>query len=580
MGQRACESRSVPCKWLVIAGMAIVGCGRDSVAPHSDPVLSSRSAPAWFADVTADRGLPVKTEPWSDGHFMVPEITAGGLALFDYDGDGDLDIYQVCHPAPGPWEKSLATPAPNRLYEQQSDGRFQDVSAKSGLADPGYGHGVAIGDVDNDGDLDVYVANIGRDAFYLNNGDRTFTVATANAGFIGGSHWSSSCGFFDCDRDGDLDLFVVRFARFEPGRKCFDEADKPEYCNPQSFYGENDVLYRNNGDGTFTDVTRAAGIADQSRGWGLLFVDANHDGWPDIFVANDGEANQLWINRNGGVFVEEAFTRGVALNGAGVAEGNMGAAAGDIANAGKWDLFVTHLRGEKNTLFAATRPGVYQDRSATANLAVDSLPYTGWGCGFCDFDHDGDLDLAVVNGRVKGHRPDPAARLGVFWNSYAETNLLFENDGKGKFKRARDHGGGFVREPRISHALAFGDLDNDGDVDLVADAADNSLRVYRNDAPRAGTHWLIVRPMVGRLVAHGAVVTLTLPSGRQLHRVAHPTYSYVSSNDPRAHFGLGADDHFAGITIRWPDGRSESFAGGKADRMIVIQQGSGNSVAP
>jgi hypothetical protein len=270
----------------------------------------------------------------------------------------------------------------------------------------------------------------------------------------------------------------------------------------------------------------------------------------------------------------------VALNGAGATEANMGVAAGDIANAGNWDLFVTHLRGEKNTLFAATRPGAYQDRSATANLAVDSLPYTGWGCGFCDFDHDGDLDLALVNGRVKRHTPDPAARLGPFWNDYAEPNLFFQNDGQGKFKNAPDHAGDFVREPRVSHALALGDLDNDGDVDLVADAADNSLRVYRNDAPRPQSHWLIVRPMIGRRDAYGAVVTVRLASGRQLHRIAHPTYSYVSSNDPRAHFGLGADDHFASVTIRWPDGRREQFAGGKADRMIVVQQGSGNSVAP
>jgi hypothetical protein len=545
-----------------------LGCG-DSASPET-----------WFTDVTADRGIALTTSLWPDGHFLVPEITSGGVALFDYDNDGDLDIYQVCHPAPAPWEQSLATSAPNRLYEQRADGKFEDVSTKSGLADPGFGTGVAVGDVDNDGDLDVYVANFGRDAFNLNNGDRTFTDATTQAGLAGGSHWSTSCGFFDYDRDGDLDLFVVRFAHFEPGRKCSDELDKPEYCNPQSFYGESDALFRNNGDGTFIDVTKSAGIVDRSRGWGLLSLDANDDGWPDIFVANDGEANQLWINRNGGGFVEEAPARGVALNGAGATEANMGVAAGDIANTGNWDLFVTHLRGEKNTLFAATRPGAYQDRSATANLAVDSLPYTGWGCGFCDFDHDGDLDLALVNGRVKRHTPEPSARLGAFWNDYAETNLLFQNDGQGKFKNAPDHAGDFVREPRVSHALALGDLDNDGDVDLVADAADNSLRVYRNDAPRPQSHWLIVRPMIGRRDAYGAVVTVTLPSGRQLHRVAHPTYSYVSSNDPRAHFGLGADDHFAGVTIRWPDGRREQFAGGKADRTIVVQQGSGNSVAP
>ena len=300
------------------------------------------------------------------------------------------------------------------------------------------------------------------------------------------SHWSSSCGFFDYDRDGDLDLFVVRFARFDPDRKCADGAGQPEYCNPQSFYGESDALYRNNGDATFTDVTKAAGIVDQSRGWGLLFIDANDDGWPDIFVANDGQANQLWINRGDGTFAEEAASRGAALNGAGVAEANMGVAAGDITNSGRFDLFITHLRGEKNTLFAATGPGMFQDRSATVNLAVDSIPYTGWGCGFCDFDHDGDLDLAVVNGRVARGTPHPAAKLGPYWNQYAEPNLLFENDGYGKFRDGGARAGDFTRGPQVSHALAFGDLDADGDLDLVSDAADNSLRIYRNDASPPG----------------------------------------------------------------------------------------------
>ena len=295
-----------PALWGLMA-LAAAGCNRPEATPAASP---AKAAPSLFTEITADVGLDANSPLWPDGHYYTTEITPGGVALFDYDGDGDLDIYQVLHPAPGEYPSAFETPAPNRLFEQQAGGKFVDVTERSGLGDPGYGHGCAIGDVDNDGDLDVYVTNYGVNRFYRNNGNGTFSDATAAAGLLTGPHWSSSAALVDYDRDGDLDLFVVRFAHFDPQRHCPDAQGKPDYCGPNLFDGDRDTLYRNGGDGTFTDVTAAAGIDDPpARGWGVVCADFNRDGWPDIYVANDEEPNQLWINRHNGTFVDEALAR-------------------------------------------------------------------------------------------------------------------------------------------------------------------------------------------------------------------------------------------------------------------------------
>ncbi len=543
----------------------------------SSPGTPSRDL---LVEVTADVGLPDQEAAWPDGFYLTPEITPGGVALFDYDQDGDLDIYQICHCRPLPMPAAFRESAPNRLFRQNADGRFEEIPNAAGLDDPGYGHGAAIGDVDNDGDLDVYVTNFGPDAFYLNQGDGTFVNRTEAAGFRG-SQWSSAAAFFDYDRDGDLDLMVVHFATFDATRKCGGAADV-DYCGPHLFPGLRDQLFRNNGDGTFSDVSTEAGITVAGRGWGVLATDLTGDGWPDIYVCNDEEPNQLWVNNGDGTFLDEAVFRGVAFNGFGRPEASMGVTLGDVDGDQTLDLFMTHVTSETNTLYTLEADDLYNDRSSKCGTAAVDLPFTGWGCGFADLDNDGDLDLAVANGRVAVGAVDPLSKHGRFWDRYAEQNLLFLNDSHGHFTNASEKAGTFASRPEITRGLAFGDLDNDGDVDLVTNDLANRLRIFRNNTIGAGGsphHWLEVLAMHGNRVDIGALIQLKTPD-RSLVRPVLRSYSYLASNDPRVHFGLGKATHVERIDVRWSDGRKERFQIDGVDRQIVLHKGDGDAIDP
>jgi len=574
---------------LVAVGLSMAGCDR-TAAPSSSAGASATSAtrttagsPLRAADsadapllteVTEQLGLKQPTEPYPDGTFQTPEITPGGIALFDYDNDGRLDILQILHGPPGQFDK----PVPNRLYHQEPDGTFKEVPNAGGLLSGGYAHGVAVGDTDNKGLPDVFISSFGADRFYHNNGDGTFTDRTAAAGFDPKTHhWSSSCAFFDYDRDGFLDLIVTRFAIWNPNQHCRGSADPKDldYCGPHMYEGTLSTLYHNNGDGTFTDVTAKAGIDAPSRGWGVVCADLTGDGWPDIYVANDEEPAQLWVNQHDGTFKEEAIIRNCALNAAGRAEAGMGIAVGDVNGDRKLDLFITHISSETNTLYTTLpQPGQFDDTTAAAGMGAVDRPFTGWGCGFIDIFNRGILDVAVANGRVTKGPVHASAKLGKFWNRFAEPKLLFLNDGKGHFEDASARTGSYGKIPQVSRGMAFGDLFGDGSISIVVQNLDNSIQVYRNTSPRQGNHWLIVRAMTGKRDAYGALITADVV-GKKLLRLAHPTYSFLTSNDPRAHFGLGKSDRVEALHVLWPSGKKERFSVPGVDRVLTIHDGEG-----
>ena len=503
----------------------------------------------------------------------MPESLGSGGGFFDYDNDGDLDIYLVN----GAWHGKLKNrPAlKDRLFRQEVNGSFVDVTESSGLGDTGYGMGVAIGDIENDGDLDVYVTNYGQDAMYRNNGEGTFTNITQQAG-INDTAWGASAVFFDYDRDGFLDLYVSNYVSYDSAIVCTDKAGRPDYCGPKGFSGLPDILYHNDGDGTFTDVSERAGIiTEMYRGLGVVSADFNKDSYPDIYVANDGEPNLLWINRGDGSFQDQAVILGAAVNATGQPEASMGVTAGDADGDQDLDLFMTHLRDEKNTFYRNHGTIRFQDESWAAGLAGISLPYTGFGTGFFDYDHDGDLDLAVVNGRVTRGPLLTSHQPHRYWDDYAEPNFLFQNDGEGHFQPASDQAGAFASTVENSRGLAFGDVDNDGDIDLLVTNEGGPARLYRNDGESKG-HWLLIRALDPRLKrdAIGAEITVVYDGKRQM-RLVSPGYSYLCSNDPRVHFGLGSATYVDQILVRWPDGSQEQFAALRADQIITLKKGTG-----
>ncbi len=528
----------------------------------------------YFTEITDQVKLNFVHEAGVDGSYYMPESLGSGGAFLDYDNDGDLDIYLINSGYHGA-HREQHPPATNRLFRQEAEGSFLEVTAASGLGETGYGMGCAIGDFDNDGHPDVYVTNYGPDVLYRNNGNGTFTNVTQAAG-IDNSHWACSAIFFDYDRDGFLDLYVTNYLAYDSTVVCTDRAGRPDYCGPTGFPAVPDKLYHNNGNGTFADVSLVSRIASvASYGLGVVSADFNDDGWPDVFVANDREPNFLWINQKNGTFKDEALPRGAAVNALGLAAANMGVAVGDIDNDEDLDLFITHLREEGNTFYRNIGGGMFQDDSSPARLAGISLPYTGFGTGFFDYDHDGDLDLAVVNGRVTRGPLLKNTETPDYWDYYAEPDFMFENEGAGKFRDASAPAASFCGQIENGRGLAFGDVDNDGDLDLLVTNEGGCARLYRNDVPNKG-HWLLVRAMDPALKrdAFGAKIFVEANGARVL-RCVSPGYSYLNSNEPRVHFGLGAAATVEKILVQWPDGAVEMFPGAAADQIITLQKGLG-----
>ena len=551
---------------LIVGVLGTSGC--DAPEEHESQIDSSKQVR--FTDVTTQVGLDFQHEPGVDGSYFMPESVGSGCALLDYDNDGDLDIYLVNGAPRG--TKGGSTVSENRLYRQEDDGTFEDVTDEARLGDTAYGMGVAVGDLDNDGDLDIYLSNYGRDQLYQNNGDGTFTNISEQAG-ISNPAWGCSVLFLDYNLDTHLDIFVTNYVAWDPASVCPDRSGRQDYCSPEGFPGVPDLLFRNNGDGTFTDVSGESGItAAASKGLGVVSGDFNNDQHPDLYVSNDAEANNLWLNQGNGTFEDHGILLGAALNEVGRAEASMGVAVGDVDNDESLDIFVAHLRTESNTLYRFGDFG-FQDDSSPSGLGTASLPYTGFGAGFLDFDHDGDLDIAVANGRVSRGRLLTGKGTPSHWDDYAEPNSLYENADTGRFQSVGQQTTDFCRSIENSRGLAFGDVDNDGDIDLLVNNTGDRARLFRNDSRPAG-RWLSVRAVDPELNrdALGARVTVVL-GARRISRLIAPGYSFLSSNDLRAHFGLGAANQVDEIHVEWPGGATETFAGVQADQFVTLRKG-------
>ncbi len=559
----------------VLLVLALSGCSSEKSPSPTPPQAVPKPPPVeqelWFEEVAASIGIDFLHVSGADPttRLYLPEIVCGGVALLDYDGDGNLDVYLVQGGRVGVADDAQP---PNRLYRNRGDGTFEDVTEAANAGAIGYGMGCAAGDVDSDGDLDIYITNAGRNALLLNDGDGTFTLAP-DAWGAGDAGLNASAAFFDYDRDGDLDLVVTNYViwTIESELSCHSPHVNWDYCHPKNYQAPSvDHLYRNDG-GHFVDVTVELGIDKAvGNGLGVATGDFDGDGRLDFFIANDKTNNNHWYQTADGRFVERGLSGGTAVNLSGGVEAGMGVAAFDVDGDQDLDLFLSHLRMETNTLYV--NEGTYfDDGTDRYGLGASSIPSTGFGLGFADFDLDGDLDLYIANGMVgqlEGTKdlPDP----------YAEPNLLYSQE-DGKFVAVQPTGGTVPTISRTSRGAAFGDLDNDGDIDIVVANRDAAPSVLRNRASEsAARHWIVfdVREKSGAPAQHAWVKIFA--GGKAQTRFVDPYSSYCSSNDPRVHFGLGAAEQFENVVVRWFDGTTESFAGLAVDRFHRLTRGGGS----
>jgi hypothetical protein len=556
----------------VLAGV-IVFHRRAPAPPASSPTAAApvTASPFRFTDVTAESGVRFQHTNGGTGRYRYPEILGAGVALFDYDGDGDLDLYLVNgNRLGGPPDPSVRS----MLYRNDGAGHFTDVTDSAGVGVAGYGQGVCTGDVDGDGHVDLFVTLFGGRRFFRNRGDGTFESREKAAGLVD-EGWGQSCAFLDFDGDGRLDLYVLNYLTYSidmPQERFITLGGKKvlDYLGPQPFKGAASRLYRNRGDGTFVDVTRTAGLLQaDGKGMGLAAVDFDGDNRTDIFQANDGVADFLFHNLGGGRFEEIGLAAGVAVGGDGHPKSSMGVDAGDVDNDGDLDLAVPVVRTEVYSLYR-NEGALFVDASWESGLAGPTGRVTGFSPHFVDFDDDGDLDLFFTNGEVQtretlGADADALARFGT-------PATILANDGQGHFSDAGKGAGAYFERALIGRGAAAGDIDGDGDVDLVISHCGGPAVVLRNDSPRG--HWITVsvRQPGGNREAIGAKVWLEA-GGRKQYREVAGGGGYLSSNDRRLHFGLGPAAQVDRLEVRWPDGARETREHLPVDRVYALDRG-------
>ncbi|MGO4880924.1 MAG: CRTAC1 family protein [Bryobacteraceae bacterium] len=531
--------------------------------------------PITFEEIAARAGVHFKIDSSPTPQRHQPETMPGGVALFDYNGDGYLDIYFVN----GADMPSLAKRGPqyrNRLYRNNGNLTFTDVTEKSGLAGAGYGIGVAVGDYDNDGRPDLFVSNVNGNQLFHNNGDGTFTDVTRKAGVSGGIYkgkkmWSIAAAWLDYNNDGLLDLFVSNYCVWDPQteKACFANGQNgtriicdPRYCEPLPH-----TLYRNNGDGTFTDVSAQTGVAKLGRGMGVAVADYDGDGYPDIFVANDNAANQLFHNIRGQRFEEVAMEAGVALGEDGNVLSGMGADFRDVRNKGLPDIWMTAIEKQTFPLFLNLGNGHFAVKTAVAGLGMDTFEMSGWGDGIADFDNDGWKDLFVARANVDEniHLFSP--------RTFEEPNAIFRNLGNGKFQNVSATAGPDFQIAAGHRGVAFGDLDNDGRMDAVVTVLNNPAEIFHNTT-RNGNHWILLKlsGTKSNRMGIGAKIRLTAADGSVQYNHVTTSVGYASSSDSRVHFGLGANALAKEIRIAWPSGIEQVLRDVSADRILPITE--------
>ena len=564
-----------------VAGALLLCAVAPAAAQQKAQPAKPAPAPAIFTDVTSQAGINFHLTCGSKEKLYIMDAMCGGVAVFDYDNDGWPDIYFVNGATLEEFQAGQG--GAGKLYHNNHDGTFTDVTEKSGLGRPGWCFGAAVGDYDNDGWDDLYITCLAGAHLYHNNGDGTFTDVTEKAGVGNAGRWGTSAAFGDYDRDGHLDLYVANYVDLDLNNlPAFGSTPFCQYrgiavsCGPRGLAGSRDRLYHNNGDGTFTDVTEKMGIdAEAHYGLGVIWADYDGDGWPDVYVADDSSPSLLYHNNEGKSFTETALTAGVAVSGDGREQAGMGVDFGDYDNDGWADLVKTNFSDDANNLYHNNGDGTFDDRAGAAGFGAVSIPFLAFGVRFLDTDNDGWKDIFVANGHVNPQVDEHP--LGI---TYAQRALLFHNLRNGRFEEIGLKAGAALRERRVSRGLAVADFWNDGALGVLLTNLDGSPVLLRNTAKARG-HWLRLK-LVGTRSnrdGYGARVEIVAGGAKQVDEV-RANSSYLSASDARVHFGLGAATRVEELVVRWPSGLVEKRTGLGVDQEVVIREGEGQAASP